>query len=985
MEIEQLKEELGKFDVVSRFSSLVTHWGRTFDEVDVILIRNGIDGEGVLKIKTVAIHAWLLRTEFVNTVLAISKNRIILLGSQEKIEPLKIIQDKLRKENFDLVLIPKTKEPEESIKKFLTEMRGDLPAQRTLKLGGFLKEAQKGKTVEDFDAGLKNVAHEWIEISPHIQELLSIKRDEDLPLIKKSAEIVEYFYKILLDEVEVVIDQEKPTKHSDLTKKIEKALAENTSKYEQELLVKSAFVDFAYSPIIQSGGTYNLKPNAESDDSNLSYDTIMLSLGAKYMEYNTNVVRTLLIDATEDQKAAYAHVYEAEKFLIKSLKPGASLKEVFEGTYNLLVSKSESYKDRIPPNFGYGIGLEFRESNLVIGPKSDKVVRAGMVFNVAVSLNNMETKKANRRFAIMLSDTVRVGPNGPEELTKQIEKRLSEIDYQINEEDGEEEEEFKAPIREIITQDRPDGVMLTRGRRRGDTSKVDESKIARLRAHQSELLAEKMKELQQRLEDGDFDMKGNKKQVISLDKIVAYQKTSDLPKNLEANKIHVDMNNNVIFLPMFGKHVPFHISTIKNVSPQHENRVSSLRFNFNVPGSNSSAVTFPDPLTCGYKPIYIKELTFRSASDHLSAVFKEIREVQKSHKQKQISMDAVDSRGGLITVTGRKPCLLDLKMRPSETSKRNTGTLEAHKNGFRFVERGTQPFEILFSNIKHCFYQPCDDELIILLHFHLKNAVVVGKKKVIDIQFYTEAGVAVEDLTENKRGRFSDFDEEEQDELERQQRKKLNKEFESFVKAVEGATGDAVKFEVPSKTLSFQGSTDSHFVTLVPTPHCLVFLSSSPFFVCTIDDIEVAFFERVGTGVSKSFDLVLIHKDYTKYNFIGTIPSEFKDHVQKWLDSNDILFFEGSNNIRWDQMLTRIRDDPGKFVEEDGGWGAFADDDKALEEENEVEKEIDSSFESAEVEGAEESDDWDGEEEEDDEEGADEGDEEGRFIPKRRL
>lgn len=57
--------------------------------------------------------------------------------------------------------------------------------------------------------------------------------------------------------------------------------------------------------------------------------------------------------------------------------------------------------------------------------------------------------------------------------------------------------------------------------------------------------------------------------------------------------------------------------------------------------------------------------------------------------------------------------------------------------------------DILYNNIKHAIYQPCDNEMIILLHFHLKHAIVFGKKKHIDVQFYTEVGEITTDLGKN--------------------------------------------------------------------------------------------------------------------------------------------------------------------------------------------------------------------------------------------
>lgn len=64
--------------------------------------------------------------------------------------------------------------------------------------------------------------------------------------------------------------------------------------------------------------------------------------------------------------------------------------------------------------------------------------------------------------------------------------------------------------------------------------------------------------------------------------------------------------------------------------------------------------------------------------------------------------------------------------------------------------------DILYKNIKHAFYQPCDDELIILVHFNLFKPMMIGKKKTWDIQFYTEAGIMTEDL--DIRGRRNNYD-----------------------------------------------------------------------------------------------------------------------------------------------------------------------------------------------------------------------------------
>ena len=64
--------------------------------------------------------------------------------------------------------------------------------------------------------------------------------------------------------------------------------------------------------------------------------------------------------------------------------------------------------------------------------------------------------------------------------------------------------------------------------------------------------------------------------------------------------------------------------------------------------------------------------------------------------------------------------------------------MEAHDNGFRYTSIRGDKVDILYNNIKNAFFQPCDGEMIILLHFHLRHAIMFGKKKQLDVQFYTE-------------------------------------------------------------------------------------------------------------------------------------------------------------------------------------------------------------------------------------------------------
>lgn len=160
-------------------------------------------------------------------------------------------------------------------------------------------------------------------------------------------------------------------------------------------------------------------------------------------------------------------------------------------------------------------------------------------------------------------------------------------------------------------------------------------------------------------------------------------------------------------------------------------------------------------------------------------------------------------------VEGRRARLHDTWLRPAFEGKRSTGDVEIHQNGIRWASkaRSEHKCDILFSNIKHLFFQPCDNELIVLVHVHLKTPIMVGKKKakvgllllprlqcrrltvaLQDIQFYREASESSFDETGNrKRRRQHEEDELKMEQEERRQRAALNKEFRQFADKIADA------------------------------------------------------------------------------------------------------------------------------------------------------------------------------------------------------
>ena len=66
-------------------------------------------------------------------------------------------------------------------------------------------------------------------------------------------------------------------RHAKFTAKLEEAI---TDPAKLGIKLRADNVDIAYPPIVQSGGVYDLRASAQSDDRHLQYDVITASIGA---------------------------------------------------------------------------------------------------------------------------------------------------------------------------------------------------------------------------------------------------------------------------------------------------------------------------------------------------------------------------------------------------------------------------------------------------------------------------------------------------------------------------------------------------------------------------------------------------------------------------------------------------------------------------------------------------------------------------------
>ncbi|XP_021830451.1 FACT complex subunit SPT16-like isoform X2 [Prunus avium] len=915
-----------------RLKLLYSHWREhksdLWGESDALAIATPPTSEDLRYLKSSALNIWLLGYEFPETIMVFTKKQIHLLCSQKKASLLDVVIKPAKEAvGVEVVMHVKLKSQDgtglmDSIFRAVNaQSSSDAPV-----VGHIAREAPEGKLLETWTEKLKNANFELSDVTNGFSDLFAVKDQIELTNVKKAAFLTSSVMRsFVVPKLEKVIDEEKKVSHSSLMDDTEKAILEPARI---KVKLKAENVDICYPPIFQSGGEFDLKPSASSNDENLCYDStsvIICAVGSRYNSYCSNVARTFLIDANSTQSKAYEVLLKAQEAAISNLKSGNKLSAAYQAALSVVGKDAPELAANLTKTAGTGIGLEFRESGLNLNAKNDRILRPGMVFNVSLGFQNLQAQTKDPKTSLLLADTVIVGKETPEVLTHSSSKAVKDVAYSFNDDDDEVEERAK-PKAESKGAGRS---AMSKATLRSDNHEMSKEELRR--QHQAELARQKNEETARRLAGGgsaSMDSRGAGKTIGDL---IAYKNVNDFPPPREL-MIQVDQKNEAILLPIYGNMVPFHVATVKSVSSQQDsNRNCYIRIIFNVPGTPFSP---HDANSLKFQgSIYLKEVSFRSKDPrHISEVVQLIktlrrqvasRESERAERATLVTQEKLQIAGAKF-----KPKRLpDLWIRPvfGGRGRKLTGSLEAHANGFRYsTSRPDERVDVMFSNIKHAFFQPAEKEMITLLHFHLHNHIMVGNKKTKDVQFYAEVMDVVQTLGGGKRSAY-DPDEIEEEQRERERKNKINMEFQNFVNRVNDSWGQPpfksldLEFDQPLRELGFHGVPHKASAFIVPTSSCLVELIETPFVVITLSEIEIVNLERVGLG-QKNFDLTIVFKDFKRDVFrIDSIPSTSLDGIKEWLDTTDLKYYESRLNLNWRPILKTITDDPEKFIE-DGGW-----------------------------------------------------------------
>ncbi|CEH15044.1 fact complex subunit spt16 [Ceraceosorus bombacis] len=917
----------------------------SFKDVGSVAIVMGAADEQVAYSKTTALVTWLLGYEFPQTMVAFDQKGIIFATSASKTKYL----ENLGSSSVNVTVFKRTKDDSQNAKiweDIMARLKGNGKS-----IGTLIKDKPQGKVAEEWNRVVERETAaqdvELLDVAVPLASAFVQKDEEELRTIRTAAKLSSgVMSKYFVEEMSGILDEEKRVTHSRLADKVEAQLESDNAAFWKKIRgldgVDMELADWCYTPIVQSGGEYDLRTAAESTDKPLQGanggGVILASLGMKYKSYCANVGRSWLVDPHKSQLKHWTHLLELQTELVeKHLKAGATCKDVYDAAVKFISSKNANLAGHFVKSIGFAIGIEFRDPVYNLNAKNTRQIPKDSTFNVSLGLDKLDDPNHDgQTYSLLLIDTIRInsGDAPATILTDRLRSAADCVFYQ-DEEDEEEEKSKSKSGNSNGSSPKKQPQNVTAGgkvlRSKGRTNELDASTANKIKEHQREL-AEQLQEdgLAKYSEDaGGADGDTGK----TFKKFESYKRDWNFPAKTKDLRIFVDQRAQTVFLPIYGYAVPYHINTIKNVSKSEEGDYTYLRFNFVTPGQivgKKEDVPFEDP-----DATFIRSMSFRSDNaHHFTELFHEISDLRKAQTKKETEkkeMADVVEQDKLILSKTRTAALRDVFPRPALEGKRLPGDVEIHQNGLRFTARNNLQIDVLFNNMKHLFFQPCEKELIVLVHIHLKAPIIVGKKKTKDVQFYREASDVNFDETgtRKRKGRGGDEDEIELEQEERRRRHHLNKEFKSFAQKIADASEGRLSIDTPFRELGFNGVGHRSNVLLQPTTDCLIHLTDPPFTVITLSEVEIVHLERVtlSGSTSSSFDMAFVFKDFTQAPMIiRSVPMASLDSVKEWLDSVDLVVTEGMVNLNWGQIMKTVRESPYDFFV-DGGWSFLQDGD----------------------------------------------------------
>lgn len=618
----------------NRIKRLYSFWKTKKNEkekMDAICFVSGTNREG-LYCKTASIQVWLFGLEISGDAgIFLLENQIVFIASPKKIAFLKQIDPGKENETFlEYKFIVRNKNDSNQTV-FKDAIRLLFSSGDGHRIGCLPNEKYEGDFVKDWEKAVDKAGFEKVDANLFIASVLAVKDDIELAILKKAAEISDQiFIKYLKEQFISIIENQKKVKHSKLSMGVEKALDNKNFVPESD----QKLVEVCYSAIIQSGGNYCLKFSAESDENDLHPGTIISALGIRYKSYCSNLVRTIMFNPTVQMQQNYKLLLSLEEYLINALQDGVELCGLYKKIKKKCEDENSVMAEKLTPNFGFLIGIEFRETTFQISDTCSMTAKAGMVFQVRVGfsdLTNPEAKdECGKNYALFVGDTVQVNKSGPASLFTQAKKKFESTALVLNDVGNKENREKDGGD---IPMEVQSNIIEVKREGQKNLSRRPSFEDEKLRSH---------KKLKRDHQPNSNNLNENE-QIVKTFKQFAYRSQDQLPykrSEVKELKIHVDTVNETILLPIYGLPTPFHISRLEKTTAWAQGDYDFIHLSFFHPDVVATASNTDSHL----ENVHVKELTFRELnierfgekpSMNLKKSFELIQRMQREYKEKE--------------------------------------------------------------------------------------------------------------------------------------------------------------------------------------------------------------------------------------------------------------------------------------------------------------------------------------------------------------
>ncbi len=288
----------------------------------------------------------------------------------------------------------------------MVEQKGGLLAKAAecVKARGWKKLAFEGNamlydTFMKFGERLENNAA--LEISVHLDELRQVKEAEEIAVMEKAAEIGDAAFR-------------------DIVKFIRPGVSEREVAARLEGTMRALGSERpAFTTIVASGARGSLPHGIATEKLIVSGEFVTMDFGAVYEGYHSDMTRTVCVGrASEEQRALYQTVLDAQEFGVSLVKPGASGKEI-DGLVRGRLTDA-GYGEFFGHGLGHSLGLEIHEEPRLSKSSACEHLLPGMVVTVEPGVY------LPGKCGLRIEDTVLVTETGGAPLTKSG-KALMEI------------------------------------------------------------------------------------------------------------------------------------------------------------------------------------------------------------------------------------------------------------------------------------------------------------------------------------------------------------------------------------------------------------------------------------------------------------------------------------------------------------------------------------------------------------------------------